>query len=150
RHGAGITVPARNVPALASAIDALATDRARRLAIADRCRALARTLTWSRVAAPLLRFCEAPYRAADLARRPRSEAAPLPLIADPERARRMALSDDPASGSAADSFNDRTRLVAERDAALELVSTLQNMKVFRYTKWPRAAYGALVRLGRRR
>ena len=40
-------------------------------------------------------------------------------------------------------------LRAERDAAVELATVLQNMKIFRYSKWPRAAYGILRRLGRR-
>lgn len=41
------------------------------------------------------------------------------------------------------------QLRAERDAAVELSTVLQNMKVFRYSKWPRAAYGVLLRLWRR-
>jgi hypothetical protein len=43
---------------------------------------------------------------------------------------------------------EHARLVAERNAALDLATVLQNMKVFRYTRWPRAAYAALRRLGR--
>jgi len=42
------------------------------------------------------------------------------------------------------------QLIAERDAAVELATVLQNMKIFRYTTWPRAFYGALRRLRRRR
>jgi hypothetical protein len=41
---------------------------------------------------------------------------------------------------------DRAQLIAERDAAIELAAVLQNMKVFRYSTWPRAMYAALLRL----
>ncbi len=125
-EGIGITVPPGDVSALAAAIENLAADPERRCLLAERSRATARTLTWSRVAEPLVRFCDAPQRAADLAARPAGEAVPLPLL-DEEHA----------------------RLVAERNAAIELATVLQNMKVFRYTRWPRAAYAALRRLGRR-
>jgi glycosyltransferase involved in cell wall biosynthesis len=155
REGAGLTVPPGNVPALAAVIDDLATDPDRRLRLAERSRALGVSLTWNRVAEPLVRFCNAPYRATDLAGLSAAEAVPVPLVDDEERARRM---DTPSErsrrgGGVIESNirrgNDRDRLVAERDAAIELATVLQNMKVFRYTRWPRAAYGALLRLRRR-
>jgi glycosyltransferase involved in cell wall biosynthesis len=128
-EGAGATVPPGDVSALAMAIDNMAADPERRLLLTERSRATAKTLTWSHVAKPLVCFCHAPHRAADHAGRPLGEAMPTPQVAH-------------AGG-------DRAQLVAERDAALELATVLQNMKVFRYTRWPRAAYGALLRLGRR-
>src|SRR5262249_55084915 len=140
--------PPGDVAALAAAIETVAADPEGRRRLAERSRAMARTLTWSRVAEPLVRFCDAPHRAADLSRRPAGEAVPIPLVDDAERARRMASSaGHERCGSAG--MDDRAQLVAERDAAVELATTLQNMKVFRYTKWPRSAYGALLRLGRR-
>jgi Tfp pilus assembly protein FimV len=36
-------------------------------------------------------------------------------------------------------------IIAERNAAVELANALQNMKVFRYSRWPRTIYGALRR-----
>jgi hypothetical protein len=45
---------------------------------------------------------------------------------------------------------ESARLTRERDLAVELSTVLQNMKVFRYTKWPRAAWGVLLRLSGRR
>jgi glycosyltransferase involved in cell wall biosynthesis len=123
REGIGITVPPRDVLALAAAIESLAADSERRRLLGERARATARTLTWSRVAEPLIRFCDAPRRAADLAARPASQSM---------------------------NGEERDRLVEERNAAVELATALQNMKVFRYTRWPRAAYAALLRLGHRR
>ena len=38
-------------------------------------------------------------------------------------------------------------LIAERNAAIELANTLQSMKVFRYSKWPRTLYGWLRKVG---
>jgi glycosyltransferase involved in cell wall biosynthesis len=87
--GAGITVPPGDVSALAEAIETLIVDRGRRQELADGSRAIARTLTWSRVAEPLVRFCNEPHRAADLAKGPTGVAVPVPLVADEERARRM-------------------------------------------------------------
>jgi hypothetical protein len=146
-QGSGITVPPGDVSALAGAIDELTANAERRRLLSERSRATAETLTWNRVAKPLARFCDAPYRAADLAGRSAGEAVPVPLIDDPERARRMDSS--PTIGSGAHPLDERARLIAERDAAIELATALKNMKVFRYTRWPRAAYGALLRLGRR-
>jgi len=40
------------------------------------------------------------------------------------------------------------RLARERDEAVALANALQDLKLFRYTKWPRAAYGALLRVTR--
>jgi glycosyltransferase involved in cell wall biosynthesis len=148
-EGIGVTVPPGDVSALAAAIETVAADRELRGRLAERSRDAARTLTWSRVAEPLVRFCDAPYRAADLSRRRAGEAVPIPLLDDAERARRMASSAGDERSGPEGGMDDRARLIAERDAAVQLATALQGMKVFRYTKWPRAAYGALLRLGRR-
>jgi glycosyltransferase involved in cell wall biosynthesis len=124
QEGAGLTVPPADASALAAAIDELVASPERRLLLAEHSRAIARTLTWSRVAEPLVRFCDAPHRAADLPAGSPPEGVRAPLV------------------------DYRAQLVAERDAAIELATALQNMKVFRYTRWPRAAYGALLRLRR--
>jgi len=41
------------------------------------------------------------------------------------------------------------RVTRERDDALALANALQNMKIFRYSKWPRDAYGVFLRAWRR-
>lgn len=64
RAGAGEVVAPGSPGALAEAIRRLA-DPVRRAQASDRSRALAATLTWPRVAAPLVRFCASPRRAAD-------------------------------------------------------------------------------------
>jgi hypothetical protein len=40
------------------------------------------------------------------------------------------------------------QLRRERDEAVATAELFQQMKIFRYTRWPRAAYGALLRLRR--
>jgi glycosyltransferase involved in cell wall biosynthesis len=89
REEAGLTVPPADVPALARAIEALMDDPERRRRCGERARAIAGTLTWARAAEPLLRFCAAPARAADLAGRPPEAAVTIPLQSDEERWRRM-------------------------------------------------------------
>jgi glycosyltransferase involved in cell wall biosynthesis len=100
REDLGLTVPPEDVAALASAIEALAADPARRVRLAGHCRAMARTLRWNRVAEPLIRFCAAPRRAPDLAARPLGVAVAVPLVGDTDRLRRMAqqAGEVPASG----------------------------------------------------
>jgi GT2 family glycosyltransferase/glycosyltransferase involved in cell wall biosynthesis len=67
-RGVGITVPAGDVEAMEDALFRLLEDPG----LAARCReaagVLAAELTWDRALAPLLEFCRAPRRAADLAR----------------------------------------------------------------------------------
>ncbi len=46
-------------------------------------------------------------------------------------------------------ISEGDRLARERDEAVALARVLQNLKVFRYTKWPRDLYGILLRLRRR-
>jgi glycosyltransferase involved in cell wall biosynthesis len=65
-EGLGLTAPAGDVPALATALGQLLEDRA----LADRCRAAARRaatgFVWPQVLDPLVRFCADPRRAPDL------------------------------------------------------------------------------------
>ncbi len=65
----GWVVPAEDKRSLAEAIDEMARDGERRKVIADRVRAVAQEFTWSRVATPLVTFCETPSFAADQPRR---------------------------------------------------------------------------------
>jgi hypothetical protein len=41
------------------------------------------------------------------------------------------------------------RLRKERDEAVGLVTVLQGMKIFRYSRWPREVYGVFLRVRRR-
>ena len=63
----GAALPPGDVDGWGAAIEALVRDPARQEACGGRAGDLARTLTWERVAGPLLAFCAAPRRAADLA-----------------------------------------------------------------------------------
>src|SRR5439155_15781 len=45
---------------------------------------------------------------------------------------------------------EQGRLAVERDNALALANALQNLRLFRYTRAPRAVYGFLLRFVRRR
>jgi glycosyltransferase involved in cell wall biosynthesis len=74
REALGRVVPPEDSEALASAIRSL-SDEAERRRIARRVRAYAKGHTWERVAEPLVRFCDAPRRAADLA----AGSRPLPV-----------------------------------------------------------------------
>ncbi len=64
--GLGITVPPNDVDALAEALTTLLVDDARSEACRAAIAAKAPELRWSRVLEPLLAFCRAPRRAADL------------------------------------------------------------------------------------
>jgi GT2 family glycosyltransferase len=66
-RGLGITVPAGDVEALEEALFHLLDDEAAAAACRERLAEVAPDHTWSRVLAPLLAFCRAPRRAADLA-----------------------------------------------------------------------------------
>jgi hypothetical protein len=65
-EGLGLTAPAGDVPALATALGRLLDDRA----LADRCRQAAHRVAagfvWPQVLEPLVRFCADPHRAPDL------------------------------------------------------------------------------------
>jgi len=61
----GITVPPEDVEACASAIHRLSSDRVFRSDCAQRVRSHARSLTWSTVAEPLIRYCDGAQPAAD-------------------------------------------------------------------------------------
>lgn len=78
RHTMGITVPPGQPEAIAAAIDILA-DPAERRDRSERVRAFARNYTWSKVAAPLLRYCANPSKAADLASIAPRRVMPVPL-----------------------------------------------------------------------
>lgn len=67
-HGLGSVVPPQDVDALAAAIEAeLYAPAAEREATAERVREFGRGFTWRRTLGPLVEFCTAPRRAADLA-----------------------------------------------------------------------------------
>lgn len=61
----GWTVPAQDVERLAEALEEMAVDAPRRAQIAERIDTVARDMTWSSAAEPLVRFCQRPERAAD-------------------------------------------------------------------------------------
>jgi hypothetical protein len=65
-HGLGAAVPADDVSALAHAIDELLSDDAARANAAAAVRKVAPEFAWSRGLRPLVAFCDAPRRAADL------------------------------------------------------------------------------------
>jgi Glycosyl transferases group 1 len=67
RADLGATLAPGDTEGWALEIEELATDAARRAECGTRAADLARTLTWERVAGPLVTFCAAPRRAADLA-----------------------------------------------------------------------------------
>jgi GT2 family glycosyltransferase/glycosyltransferase involved in cell wall biosynthesis len=66
-RGLGITVPAGDVDALEEALFRLLDDQTARDACQARLAEVAPDHTWTRVLAPLVEFCRAPRRAADLA-----------------------------------------------------------------------------------
>ncbi len=66
----GWTVPPKDPEALEAAIRELARSRTRREEISSRVLAQAQELTWDRATSPLRAFAKAPFRAADLPRRP--------------------------------------------------------------------------------
>jgi GT2 family glycosyltransferase len=66
RHELGMTVPAEDVSALASALRQLRTDRELYDACAANVRALAPEMTWEKALAPIVEFARRPRRAADV------------------------------------------------------------------------------------
>ncbi|MGH7665967.1 MAG: glycosyltransferase family 4 protein [Candidatus Dormibacteria bacterium] len=68
----GWVVPAGDDSAIASAIQALASNSAERDGMAVNVRAAAARMTWPQVVEPLLKYCEAPTRAADSSARVRT------------------------------------------------------------------------------
>lgn len=79
QEGIGIVVAPGDVDGLAVALIDLA-DPARRQQCSNKVDACARQLTWSRAAAALVRFCDNPRRATDLARAAPLKALPVPLL----------------------------------------------------------------------
>lgn len=71
----GWVVPPEDEEALVRAILALAESAAEREVMRSNVKRTAAGMTWSVVAAPLVRYCENPTRAADLARHRRSQSA---------------------------------------------------------------------------
>ena len=71
-RGLGLTVPPGDEDALVSAIARMLDEPGLRARSAEAVRATAASMTWSQVAAPLIRFCTDPRQAAD--RRPATEA----------------------------------------------------------------------------
>src|SRR5262249_33606983 len=65
-HGLGLTVPPGDVDALTAALDRMLTDDGFAAACREHVREFAPSLVWSRALAPLVDFCRAPTRAADL------------------------------------------------------------------------------------
>jgi glycosyltransferase involved in cell wall biosynthesis len=61
----GWTVPAQAVGPLSSALEELVEGVGRRKEMGARVRAVARTMTWTRAAQPLLDYCDSPWVAAD-------------------------------------------------------------------------------------
>jgi glycosyltransferase involved in cell wall biosynthesis len=66
RQGAGVTVPAGDLEALAAAIARAARDGAWRAAAGAGAASLGRSYAWDRVTVPLAEFCAAPVRSPDL------------------------------------------------------------------------------------
>jgi glycosyltransferase involved in cell wall biosynthesis len=64
-RGLGVSVPPGDAAALAAAIETMLTDRARHAEAVQRLKRLSDEMRWSRVAAPLQRFCQRPRHAAD-------------------------------------------------------------------------------------
>ncbi|HEX6492296.1 MAG TPA: glycosyltransferase [Candidatus Dormibacteraeota bacterium] len=89
RRGLGLTVPPGDPDAVAGALVALA-DAARRAEMSRRVREYAAGFTWERVAAPLLDYCAAPWRAADHEAVPPPEPAGVSAERDPGPLRRGA------------------------------------------------------------
>jgi glycosyltransferase involved in cell wall biosynthesis len=67
RAGLGATVAPGDTEGWVLEIEDLAADPARRSACGERAAELGRGFAWERVAAPLLKYCATPRRAADLA-----------------------------------------------------------------------------------
>ncbi len=70
--GLGLTVPPGDEDALVSALARMLDEPGLRARSAEAVRATAASMTWSQVAAPLIRFCSDPHQAAD--RKPATEA----------------------------------------------------------------------------
>ena len=71
-RGLGLTVPPGDEDALVSALARMLDEPGLRARSAEAVRTTAASMTWSQVAAPLIRFCSDPHQAAD--RRPATEA----------------------------------------------------------------------------
>jgi glycosyltransferase involved in cell wall biosynthesis len=69
RAGAGVTVPEKDVGAVASAVRMLVQDPGQLAAIRRRVQLLAANYRWQVVATPLLAYCREPWQAADADRR---------------------------------------------------------------------------------
>jgi glycosyltransferase involved in cell wall biosynthesis len=89
REDAGLTVAAEETGALVQAIRALVDDPEGRPRRARNARTLGRTMTWERVAGPLLRYCAQPWPAVDLADLAVGDAVPVPLGPDTGRRPRL-------------------------------------------------------------
>lgn len=86
-RGLGLTVPPQDEDAICEALVKLMTDADGREAMRHRVAETAEELTWDRAAAPLVRFCEHPARAADrIALGDPTKAVYVPIRGDDERA----------------------------------------------------------------
>lgn len=72
----GVVVPYEDVPALSTAISSLLGDPGRREQFAARVRAQRDSFHWDRVLEPLVRYCDAPWFAQDIAGHKSTEAVP--------------------------------------------------------------------------
>jgi glycosyltransferase involved in cell wall biosynthesis len=87
REGLGLTIPPEDETAAAAAIERLMDDGEERRAQSARARARGARMTWEVAAQPLVRYCERPQPAADLASLPdRTHAMPLRMRSRVERA----------------------------------------------------------------
>jgi glycosyltransferase involved in cell wall biosynthesis len=66
REGLGSVVPGQDVDAVAAALESLLGNAAARRACRERTAGIARSFVWSEVLRPLVAFCAAPQRAADV------------------------------------------------------------------------------------
>lgn len=121
RENLGFTVPALDVDGMATALLKLATDAGGREARAQRVREAAQQLTWERAAAPLVRFCDHPHRAADRAALEPGTAPPVPLRGDADRRRRAKPPAAPSPGQRLGRLARRSAEVAGTEGPAGLV-----------------------------